>query len=67
MIVTGQLLAVFMANAGGAWDNAKKTVEDEPRDLEPTPARGAKSTRPPSPATRSAIRSRTPPARPSTR
>ncbi|MBI2823664.1 MAG: sodium-translocating pyrophosphatase [Planctomycetia bacterium] len=32
MIVTGQLLAVFMANAGGAWDNAKKTVEDEPRD-----------------------------------
>ena len=31
MIVTGQLLAVFMANAGGAWDNAKKMVEDEPR------------------------------------
>ncbi|MEK6712379.1 MAG: sodium/proton-translocating pyrophosphatase, partial [Nitrospinota bacterium] len=28
MIVTGQLLAVFMANAGGAWDNAKKLVED---------------------------------------
>src|SRR4029079_18405232 len=26
MIVSGQLLAVFMANAGGAWDNAKKTV-----------------------------------------
>ena len=24
MIITGQLLAVFMANAGGAWDNAKK-------------------------------------------
>jgi len=32
-IVSGQLLAVFMANAGGAWDNAKKTIEDEPRDL----------------------------------
>ncbi|MHB1034508.1 MAG: sodium-translocating pyrophosphatase [Pirellulales bacterium] len=32
MIVSGQLLAVFMANAGGAWDNAKKTIEDEPRD-----------------------------------
>jgi K(+)-stimulated pyrophosphate-energized sodium pump len=28
MIVVGQLLAVFMANAGGAWDNAKKLVED---------------------------------------
>jgi K(+)-stimulated pyrophosphate-energized sodium pump len=26
-IVTGFLLAVFMANAGGAWDNAKKYVE----------------------------------------
>ena len=32
-ILTGQLLAVFMANAGGAWDNAKKVIEDEPRDL----------------------------------
>jgi K(+)-stimulated pyrophosphate-energized sodium pump len=31
MIIVGQLLAVFMANAGGAWDNAKKSVEDEPR------------------------------------
>jgi len=29
MIVSGQLLAVFMSNAGGAWDNAKKMVEDE--------------------------------------
>ncbi|MFT3784301.1 MAG: sodium-translocating pyrophosphatase [Nibricoccus sp.] len=28
MILTGQLLAVFMANAGGAWDNAKKYIED---------------------------------------
>jgi K(+)-stimulated pyrophosphate-energized sodium pump len=28
MIVSGQLLAVFMSNAGGAWDNAKKYVED---------------------------------------
>jgi K(+)-stimulated pyrophosphate-energized sodium pump len=33
IIVSGQLLAVFMANAGGAWDNAKKTIEDEPRNL----------------------------------
>jgi K(+)-stimulated pyrophosphate-energized sodium pump len=31
MILVGQLLAVFMANAGGAWDNAKKMIEDEPR------------------------------------
>jgi K(+)-stimulated pyrophosphate-energized sodium pump len=28
IIVSGQLQAVFMANAGGAWDNAKKHVED---------------------------------------
>jgi len=28
VILTGQLLAVFMANAGGSWDNAKKKVED---------------------------------------
>jgi len=27
-ILVGQLLAVFMANAGGAWDNAKKMIED---------------------------------------
>ncbi len=27
-IGTGTLMAVFLANAGGAWDNAKKLVED---------------------------------------
>jgi len=27
-IVTGQLLAVLLANSGGAWDNAKKKIED---------------------------------------
>lgn len=27
-ILTGQLLAVFMANSGGAWDNAKKMIEE---------------------------------------
>ncbi|WGX97140.1 sodium-translocating pyrophosphatase [Nocardioides sp. L-11A] len=27
-IATGTLMAVFLANAGGAWDNAKKLVED---------------------------------------
>jgi len=28
VILVGQLLAVFMANAGGAWDNAKKVIEE---------------------------------------
>ncbi len=28
IIVTGQLLAVLLANSGGAWDNAKKYIED---------------------------------------
>jgi len=28
VILSGQLLAVFMSNAGGAWDNAKKLVEE---------------------------------------
>ena len=31
MIVVGQLLAVFMATSGGAWDNAKKMIEDQPK------------------------------------
>ncbi len=41
MIVVGQLLAVFMANAGGAWDNAKKTIEDEPRQPEQNLGKGS--------------------------
>jgi K(+)-stimulated pyrophosphate-energized sodium pump len=28
VIISGQLLAVFMSNTGGAWDNAKKLVEE---------------------------------------
>ena len=32
VILSGQLLAVFMSDAGGAWDNAKKIIEDEPTD-----------------------------------
>jgi K(+)-stimulated pyrophosphate-energized sodium pump len=28
LILTGQLMAVFMANTGGAWDNAKKMIEE---------------------------------------
>jgi len=41
VILSGQLLAVFMSNAGGAWDNAKKTVEDEPVDLKANTGKGS--------------------------
>jgi len=41
VILSGQLLAVFMANAGGAWDNAKKSIEDEPRDLKANTGKGS--------------------------
>jgi K(+)-stimulated pyrophosphate-energized sodium pump len=41
VILSGQLLAVFMANAGGAWDNAKKAIEDEPRSLVENTGKGS--------------------------
>jgi K(+)-stimulated pyrophosphate-energized sodium pump len=41
VILSGQLLAVYMANAGGAWDNAKKGIEDEPRDLAANTGKGS--------------------------
>jgi K(+)-stimulated pyrophosphate-energized sodium pump len=41
VIVSGQLLAVFMSNAGGAWDNSKKAIEDEPRDLAQNTGKGS--------------------------
>ena len=41
IILSGQLLAVFMANAGGAWDNAKKSIEDEPRNLAANTGKGS--------------------------
>jgi K(+)-stimulated pyrophosphate-energized sodium pump len=41
IILSGQLLAVFMANSGGAWDNAKKSIEDEPRNLEQNTGKGS--------------------------
>ena len=41
IILSGQLLAVFMSNAGGAWDNCKKTIEDEPRDPEHNTGKGS--------------------------
>ena len=40
-IVVGQLMASFMCNSGGAWDNAKKTVEDEPRDAVKNTGKGS--------------------------
>ena len=40
-ILSGQLLAVFLNNAGGAWDNAKKTIEDEPSDPEANRGKGS--------------------------
>ena len=33
-LVAGVMLAIFMSNAGGAWDNAKKQVEDQKRDYD---------------------------------
>jgi K(+)-stimulated pyrophosphate-energized sodium pump len=41
IILSGQLLAVYMSNAGGAWDNAKKSIEDEPRDLKANTGKGS--------------------------
>ena len=41
VILSGQLLAVFMANTGGAWDNAKKAIEDQPRDLVANTGKGS--------------------------
>ncbi len=41
VILSGQLLAVFLSNSGGAWDNAKKAIEDEPRDLAANTGKGS--------------------------
>jgi K(+)-stimulated pyrophosphate-energized sodium pump len=41
IILSGQMLAVFMNNAGGAWDNAKKLIEDEPQDIENNLGKGS--------------------------
>jgi K(+)-stimulated pyrophosphate-energized sodium pump len=40
-IVTGVLMAVFLANSGGAWDNAKKLVEDGAHGGKGSPAHDA--------------------------
>jgi K(+)-stimulated pyrophosphate-energized sodium pump len=41
IILSGQLLAVFLNNSGGAWDNAKKLIEDEPKDPEKNMGKGS--------------------------
>jgi K(+)-stimulated pyrophosphate-energized sodium pump len=41
IILSGQLLAVFLNNSGGAWDNAKKLIEDEPREPENNLVKGS--------------------------
>lgn len=41
IILSGQLLAVFMANAGGAWDNTKKTIEDEEVNIAANTGKGS--------------------------
>ncbi len=44
-LVSGVMLAIFMSNAGGAWDNAKKQVEDQKRDFGTTVNTGKGSER----------------------
>jgi K(+)-stimulated pyrophosphate-energized sodium pump len=41
IILSGQLLAVFLNNSGGAWDNAKKLIEDEASDPENNLGKGS--------------------------
>ncbi len=41
IIVSGMLLAVFMSNTGGAWDNGKKLIEDEERNIEANTGKGS--------------------------
>jgi K(+)-stimulated pyrophosphate-energized sodium pump len=41
IILSGQLLAVFLNNSGGAWDNAKKLIEDEPKEPENNLGKGS--------------------------
>ncbi|GAF81045.1 unnamed protein product [marine sediment metagenome] len=39
--VVGVLMAIYMANAGAAWDNAKKQIEEEPSDKELDTGKGS--------------------------
>jgi K(+)-stimulated pyrophosphate-energized sodium pump len=40
-LVSGVMLAIFMSNAGGAWDNAKKQVEGQKRDAKANTGKGS--------------------------
>ena len=40
-LCSGVMLAIFMSNAGGAWDNAKKQVEEQKRDHESNLGKGS--------------------------
>ena len=40
-LTSGVMLAIFMSNAGGAWDNAKKQVEEQPRNPEKNEGKGS--------------------------
>ena len=42
-LVSGVLLAIFMSNAGGAWDNAKKQIEGEDKDHDNDQGKGSDS------------------------
>ena len=63
--IAGVLLATVLNNGGGAWDNAKKYIESGNLKDDDGNVLGKGPTRTPqrSWATRSAIRSRTPPVR----
>ncbi|MEE9386609.1 MAG: V-type H(+)-translocating pyrophosphatase [Nannocystaceae bacterium] len=40
-LCSGVMLAIFMSNAGGAWDNAKKQVEEQARSLDKNTGKGS--------------------------